>query len=146
MVIAVRGNIEIPHIVGVFGKILEFFPSVEIDENNQALIKWAEGAIKNSSHVFYVPDGSIDISQYKVKNAQLNNMLESSFNVLPSEDRYAVIQYAKSLLNKKPHVLTLDEMTIAQMREYADSRNIDVPDTITKKADILGYIKEKEKV
>lgn len=53
---------------------------------------------------------------------------------------------AETKTEEVPVVLTLEEQTVKQLKEYAVSKGIDIPYNVTVKQDIINFIKEKETV
>jgi hypothetical protein len=144
MLLRVKSNVQIPHIITINGKSTQFNPDAEVPDI------WGSAALKSQSHIYEKAEGEPDLKAYKVKDFYVNKSFEEIFNSLSSESRLKMIEIAKQMHKdenqpKETEVKSLDQMTLPELKSYAEEKNIDIPYTVTKKDSILAFIKEAEK-
>ena len=145
MRIAVNEHIQIPHTLIYKGKELSFEPICEnVPDEFGELLKNQKANYRELG-----ANETVDVSKYKYKDTYFVNTFQKEFEQLSSAGKAEIINIVrqKKILESLPQgePIPLEEMTIPKMREYANSKNIEIPDTIVKKADILAFIKDAEK-
>ena len=144
MLLRVKPIVQIPHVVTIQGKTVQFNPDAEVSDN------WGAAALKSQAHIYEIAEGEPNLKTYKVKDFYVNKTFEEIFNALSSESRLKLIDLAKQMHKdenqpKEPEIKSLDEMTLPQLKAYAEEKKIVIPYTVTKKDSILAFIKEAEK-
>jgi hypothetical protein len=144
MLLRVKSSVQIPHVITIQGKTVQFNPDAEVPES------WGIVALKSQSHIYEPAEGEPDLKTYKVKDFYVNKSFEEIFNSLSSESRLKMIELAKQMHKdenqpKEMEVKSLDEMTLSELKAYAEEKKIVIPYTVTKKDSILAFIIEAEK-
>jgi hypothetical protein len=146
MLLIVSANIQIPHFSGSD----KFNPYCEVDD------------VKGKSMLKAYPKIYRKITEEELKSLDLTRwiqvdvlkgktLVEIVSTVLTEDQKQKVLEFVKQILapvipkSKKPQVTLSEELTIADMRAFAEENKIEIPDTITKKGDILAFLLEKTK-
>jgi hypothetical protein len=146
MLVKVKPNVAIPHVIAYAGKVYSFEPTCETPK------EYGEALVKNKSHMFaaVVEDEKINLSQYTVKDEFSSKTQEDLYRSLSSEDKLKVLDFTRKLAKgeapkEAPAAKGLSDMTLSELKAFAEEKKIEIPYDMTKKADVLAHIEQNLK-
>jgi hypothetical protein len=144
MILIVNEQFEIPHLVGKDS----FNPFCEVDDiRGKSMV---DAYPKVYREISKEELASLDVTKWKRLDALKGKTLKEAVELLTEPQKKVVLDFVGTILNPKvpepPRVKILEEMTVPELRSFAKKNNIEIPDTATKKAEILEVIKQAQKI
>ncbi len=153
MLVAVKPEIEIPHVAMYKGVEYSFEPVCKVP------VDFGQALVKNNGHVFYAPksEAEIDKKLYTFSDKFRNKSVTEIVATLGDDQKLKVLHFAKALAKgeeipldppfPKREAMTLEdvtaqlqELTVEKLEALAFLRDVEIPGSVKNKADIVAFL------